>query len=359
MVDLFGLLDLPLVFYLLAVFVLSIISACVFLLLFNKLVMPLISRTETKLDDLLFEHLQRPLTVFFIVVGMYLGIKAADPFFSALGRPLDDLFVFALIAASSFALTRASDAVMRWYSTELKPDSRLGKKLSAGKDIFPMARKLVKLAIYVAAGIIILDRLGVEIAPLIAGLGIAGLAVALALQDTLKQFFAGIYLLADKPIKSGDLVSLDDEKSTMRGEVREIGWRMTRIRHYNGYDFLVPNDKVAQSVIINYSRGIPQKSVVVNVSVAYDSDIDKVVNVLKKACSAVVGRRPELDRAFEPIIRASGFQDSGVEMLVILKAKNFNDQFDASSDLRREILSQFRKNKIEIPFPVREIRQKR
>lgn len=328
-------------------FIGSIILAEVILATIDKVIRPLLARTKTQLDDFLFENLRGPLKLFFSLGGAYLGLQVVMPDVVLFGRNLDGLFFLALIVAVAHAVARTLNAVMKWYLLEVGAEKgRVG-------DVFPIVRKLAMAAVYFAALAILLSELGVEIGPLIAGLGVAGLAVALALQDSLKNFFAGLYLLSEKPIRRGDVIALDSDKSEVKGTVEEIGWRATRLKGIANAVHIIPNEKLAASVIVNYTRAKDNPSVIVKVGVEFGQDMDQAVAALRRAAETTVKGNPVAEADQEPEIRINEFLDSAIEMMVLLRVKSYGDRFSVATDLRRNILAEFRKDGINIPFPIR------
>ncbi len=329
-------------------FIGSILLADLLIVTIDKLVRPLLAKTKTQLDDFLFENLRGPLKFFFSIGGAYLGLDLVMPSVTFAGRNLQGLFFLALILAVGHATARVLNALMQWYAVEIgvMEKSRVG-------DVFPLVRRIATAAVYFATLVILLSELGVEIGPLIAGLGVAGLAVALALQDSMKNFFAGLYLIADKPIRTGDLIALDSDASSIKGVVEEIGWRATRIRAAANALHIVPNEKLASGVIVNYSKGKDTRSVAITVGVDYSQDMDQALEVLKAAAIRVAKASKFADDSVKPEVRLNDFGDSQVDLYVSLRVKNYADRFSLASDLRKEILRTFRKEKISIPFPVR------
>ncbi len=330
-------------------FIGSIILAQIIIAAIDKLVRPLLAKTKTQLDDFLFENLRGPLKLFFSIAGAYLGLQAVLPGLNVFGRNLDGLLFLALIIAVGHAVSRTLNALMKWYLVEV------GAEKTSVSDVFPVVRKLVMAAAYFITLAILLSELGVEIGPLIAGLGVAGLAVALALQDSLKNFFAGVYLLADKPIRKGDIIALDNDKSEVKGMVEEIGWRATRIKGTANAIHIIPNEKLAASVIVNYSKGRDTRTVMVRVGIEYGEDVDKALAALTKAAEKTIQDSPAADRGVKPEVRINEFMDSAVELAALVRVKDYAERFAVATELRRNILRIFREQKINIPYPIRTI----
>ena len=203
----------------------------------------------------------------------------------------------------------------------------------------------------------LLDALGIQITPILTALGVGGLAVALALQDTLSNLFAGAHLLADKPIRVGDYVKIAD---TVEGYVVDIGWRSTRVRMLQNTVVVVPNKKVAESIITNYDLPEPRLSLSIPVSVSYRSDPDHVERVLVDEATRAAGKIPGLLAEPAPFTRLiPGFGESSLDFTLTCQIASFVDQYLVQHELRKRLLRRLRAEGIEIPYPVRtvELRQ--
>ena len=166
--------------------------------------------------------------------------------------------------------------------------------------------------------LIILDRLKITITPFLASLGIGGLVVALALQDTLTNFFSGIYIFFDKPIRIGDYIQLE---SGQEGYVAQIGWRNTRIRMLPNNMVIVPNAKLVSSQITNFYLPETEMAALVQVGVSYQSDLEKVERVTIEVAKEVLEQVDGGVKEFEPFIRYHTFSDFSINFTVILRAK--------------------------------------
>lgn len=329
-------------------FVGAILLADVIIVFVDRLVRPLLSKTKTVLDDYLFDNLRGPFKLVFAIFGAYYGLQLASPNVEWFGYKLDALMGFALIIAAGHAAARALSAVLKWYVHEIgiQERSRVG-------DVFPILSNILKIAVYLGTFIILLSEWGVEIGPLIAGLGVAGIAVALALQDTLKNFFAGLYILADKPVRRGDFVAVDTDMTDNKGWIEEIGWRTTKLRTRDGYLYLIPNDKLASSVVINYNKSRSTKRVRATVGAEYSAEPKYVMDTLEKACKEVIKRLEYADKDEKPVIRLTGYKDSAIEYTASIYVKEYENQFEALSELNQEIHRQFKNAGLTIPFPIR------
>jgi len=232
--------------------------------------------------------------------------------------------------------------LIRYYSTRFE-------FLKTSRGILVGLSRAVVISIAV---VIFLDSVGVSITPLIASLGIGSLAVALALQSTLANFFAGMQVLADKPVTVGDFVKLETGEE---GCVTKIGWRSTRLKLLNNNLVVVPNIKLVDGVITNYSLPDREVSIVVPVGVHYRSDLERVeavvIEVAGDVMRSVRGGVPE----FEPLVRFSAFADFSVNFNVIVKCREFTDSYGIKHELIKRLHRRFREEGIVIPFPIRTV----
>jgi small-conductance mechanosensitive channel len=241
------------------------------------------------------------------------------------------------------------DGGIAWYGKEIAP--KTASKFD--DEIFPLFRKIARVLVYVIGLLIILSDLGVEIAPLIAGLGIAGLAVALALQDTLGNFFSGVYMLADKPIRPNDYIKLENG---VEGTVVEVGWRSTKILTLDNNYVFVPNSKVAQSTITNYYSPEERMGFVMEFSASYDDEPEKVVDALLEAAKEVEKRTGKTSSSAAPAwARPDSFGESSINYKVGVQVLTYTDRFPVKGEMIKEVYKQFKARGITIPYPTRTV----
>jgi small-conductance mechanosensitive channel len=235
--------------------------------------------------------------------------------------------------------------------------TRAGERGALGGPVTGLARTASRGLVLVVGFLVLLSALGIQITPILTALGVGGLAVALALQDTLSNLFAGMHLLADRPIRVGDYVKIAD---TVEGYVVDVGWRSTRVRALQNHVVVVPNKKVAESIITNYDLPEPRMALLVPVGVAYGSDPDHVERVLVEEATRAAGEVPGLLADPPPFVRfIPGFGAYSLDFTLVCQVATFVDQYTVQHELRKRILRRLRAEGIEIPFPVRtvELRQ--
>ncbi len=216
------------------------------------------------------------------------------------------------------------------------------------------AQFLVKALFAVLGLVILLENLGISLTAVWTTLGVGSVAVALALQDTLGNFFAGLYLLADRPLSVGDYIKLD---SGQEGFVVSVGWRSTTLRMTSNNLVVIPNSTLAKAVVINYSLPEPRMACPLPVGVAYGTDPERVEKVLLEVAKEAIHDRVEGLLAYpEPVVRfIPGFGDSSLDFTLVVQVRQVTEQDAVRGELRKRILRRFEKEGIEMPFPVRTI----
>jgi small-conductance mechanosensitive channel len=223
---------------------------------------------------------------------------------------------------------------------------------SLGGGVTGWMQTSARLVILLLGGLVLVSSLGIEITPILTALGVGGLAVALALQDTLSNLFAGMHLLADKPIRVGDYVKLSE--GDVEGFVVDVGWRSTRIRMLANNVVVVPNQKVAQSVVTNYDLPDSRLAVRIEVGVDYASDPEHVEAVLLDEALRAAGKIPGFLADPPPAVRfIPGFGASSLDFTLICHVATFVDQYLVQHELRKRLFRRLRAEGIEIPFPQR------
>jgi small-conductance mechanosensitive channel len=214
-----------------------------------------------------------------------------------------------------------------------------------------LAENLARLTIFLLGAIIIMDTLGVSVLPILTALGVGGIAIALALQDTLSNLFSGFYVSLAGQVRIGNYIKLD---SGEEGYITDISWRSTSIRSLQNNTIIIPNAKLAKATITNYDLPEQAMSVSVAVSVSYSSDPQAVENVLLDEAKKAVGQVPGLLADPPAIVRLSpGFGQWSLDMTVYFYVRKFADQFLVQHEMRKRIFVRFREERIEIPLPAR------
>jgi small-conductance mechanosensitive channel len=228
---------------------------------------------------------------------------------------------------------------------------QLGDETPGSAPATTLTQNLAQVVVVILGVLVVLRVIGLEITPLLTALGVGGLAVALALQDTLSNLFSGIYVSMAGQVRLGDYIKLNTGEE---GYVTDIAWRSTLIRTLGGNMIIVPNAKLAQAIVTNYY--LPQKAMgaSLQVGVSYASDIDLVERVLleigKQAATEVPGM---LTDPAPSVTLDPGFGDWSLNFQLGFQVAEFSNQASVRNELRKRILRRFRAEGIEIPFPTR------
>jgi small-conductance mechanosensitive channel len=230
-----------------------------------------------------------------------------------------------------------------------------GAVIAPALPVSSLTRNIAWSVVLVLGLLVILNGLGLSITPMLTALGVGGLAVALALQEPLANFFAGLFITLAGQIRVGDYIKLD---SGQEGYVVDFSWRSTRLRMLANNLVVVPNSKLAQAILINHHLPSQDLAVLVEVGVDYSSDLGHVERIVAEVGGSVMlevsGGVPE----FEPFIRYHTFGDSSINFTVILRAREFVDQYLIKHEFIKRLHARFDQEGIVIPFPIRTIAQR-
>lgn len=231
---------------------------------------------------------------------------------------------------------------------------RAGERNPGLAQVTAPATLVVRVLFALIAIAIILENLGIHLTAVWTTLGVGSVAVALALQETLSNLFAGLYVMADRPIRPGDYIQLD---SGAEGFVLRIGWRSTSLRTRANNLVVVPNSTLAKAVITNYSLPEPRMGFGIKVSVAYGTDPARVEKILLEIHAQALSEGVEGLLADPPpgVALIPGFGDSSLDFTLGMQIRNASDQFRIQSELRKRILKRFDQEGIEMPYPVRTV----
>lgn len=211
---------------------------------------------------------------------------------------------------------------------------------------------IARAAVWVLGTGFVLNVLGISITPVITALGVGGLAVALALQDTLGNLFAGLQLVASKQIRPGDYLLLD---TGQEGTVTDTAWRTTTLRTQSDNLVIVPNSVLAQAIVTNYRLPAEAVATTVEFGVGYNTDLDHVQRVVTEVAAQVMDEAGHDVGERDPIVRFRAFQESQILCAAILYVPGYGDQFPLRSAFIKTLHARFAEEGISFPFPQRTV----
>jgi len=299
----------------------------------------LTSRTKWKGDDLIIQSLKGVVLPLFILLAIHIGFN----YVTLNAGLLDVLHKTVKVGAILVFTIYLARIVTRWIAGETKEDKSVPSSIILNST---------RITIIAVGFLIALQSIGISITPLLTALGVGGLAVALALQPTLSNFFSGLHILATKKVRVGDFIRLD---TGIEGYVMDISWRSTLVRQLANNMVIIPNAKLAEAIVIN--THLPDKDipVMVEVGVAYDSDLDLVEKVAIETAREILKTVEGGVKSFDPAVRFHTFGESSINFTVILRVHEYSQQFLVKHAFVKLLHKRFREKGIEIPFPIRTI----
>jgi small-conductance mechanosensitive channel len=238
--------------------------------------------------------------------------------------------------------------LLTWYTRRmavrlLRYSSRLGDEVHASRSIL---ENLVGMLVNLFGLGVVLNILGISVTPLLTALGVGGLAVALALQDTLGNLFAGIQILATRKYRNGDFVRLE---SGQEGIIRDVTWRDTELVTLSNTQIIVPNIKLAQSIIQNYNLPDDPLALKVEFIVGFDADMEVVEQIVVAAAEVA---QQQLELAVEPLVcevRIQRIDEFGIPVAAFVMLKTYHEMLTFRHIMLREIIRAFQKQGIAMP----------
>jgi len=308
----------------------------------SRVLRRLAHRTATEFDEKLIDALHRPIFISVMLVGVHFAVQILAPGGALIG------WVDSLI--QTIAVVIWTVAGLRVVTALLHGMTGLSRRVSWLEErTLPLFDNVARLVVVGAAVYFLLVAWDLNVGPWIASAGIVGLALGLAAQETLANFFGGFSIIMDAPYRIGDYVNLDAGE---RGRVTKIGLRSTRILTRDDVEITVPNARIASSKIVNESGGPNQKMrVTAFVGVAYGSDVDRVREVLLRAAASVdhVVDDPE------PRIRFTEMADSALVFRVLCWIDHPERRGLCLDGINTAIYKALRAEDITIPFPQRDV----
>jgi small-conductance mechanosensitive channel len=301
----------------------------------------MVSRTRSQVDDVVVRHLHGSTAFWFFIAGVYVALGQLPIELSVLVS-LRRLLLVIIILSATIVVARIAAELVGLYAAQsegLIPSTSIFRNITA--------------VVVVALGILVtLQTLGISITPILGALGVGGLAVALALQDTLSNLFAGLHIIASRQVRVGDFIRLETGEE---GYVTDIRWRNTTIRALQNNMVIIPNSKLASTIMTNYYQPDKELAVLVQMGVHYESDLAKVervtIEVAREVMQTVEGGIP----SFEPFTRYHTFADSSINFSVVMRGREFADQHVIRHEFIKRVQKRYAQEGIEIPFPIRNV----
>jgi MscS family membrane protein len=320
----------------------SIVAGKIIYWFFGNVIKKLTEKTKTKIDDIIVDMIEEPVVLALAIVGMWYGLHRLDfpeNWYEFMGK-----VYHVLIAVNiTWLIARLVDAIIEEYVVPLteKTESTLDDQ------IIPVVRKGLRSVIWILGVIVALNNAGYDVGALIAGLGIGGLALAMAAKDSVANIFGGIMIFTDKPFKVGDRVKING----FDGSITEVGIRTSRMRTLEGRLVTIPNSQFTGNMVENVSEE-PTRKVILNLGLTYDMKADQMkkgLEILKEIA------KNNTDVNDNYLVSFNAFGDFSLGILFIYYIRKDSDILDTQTAINLEILKQFGANGLEMAFPTQTI----
>jgi small-conductance mechanosensitive channel len=299
-------------------------------------------KTSGQLDDIIVRAIRGPFIIWVLMLAIHVASQISplpERISNSIGKTLVFLFIVSLTVVGS----KIAGEAVRAYGT----------RTQGALPITSLTQNVAQLVVIIIGLLILLDSLKISIAPLLTALGVGGLAVALGLQDTLANFFAGIHVSLAGNVRIGDYIKLSTGEE---GYVSDITWRTTTVRALSYNLIIIPNSKLSQAIVINYHLPEKRISLSIPVPVSYDCDLDIVEKIVLEEAQKGAQEIPGLLAEPAPSVRLiPGFGNSSLDFTLSCQVAEFVYQFPVQHELRKRILMRFRQENIKIPFPTRTV----
>ena len=303
------------------------------------------TRDQSGLQAKFIEALRVPLIMWILLVALLFSVRDLNT--TAIPVLAQELLYFTLlgliVVSFTMAVARVTIFILSTYFAK------------RGQPVTTLTVTLVRIVWAIPGVLLVMNLLGISVAPILTALGVGGLAVALGLRDTLANLFAGFYVIIAGQFDQGDFVRLSTGEE---GYVADIRWRMTSLRTLSNHLVLIPNSKISEAIVTNFSKPDRLMAITLPVRVAHGSDIDKVEQILLECAAEVQAINPDLLTTPAPSVSfAGGFIEHGLEMMLVVTVPEYQKQYKVLDQLRRAILRRFRAEAVEFAVPLRRVVQ--
>ena len=308
-----------------------------------------VKASESEIFEIFFRAMKGVPIYLCIVIGLYWSVTTSN-----LPAGLERIFSYVLFAMIVFSITRVCERTLSGF---------IRLKFSGSSDMTQstLLDTIFRVAIYASGALIILDYFNISIAPIMAAMGVGGMAVAFGVRETLENIFSGLQLIISKQMRVNDYIKLSTGDE---GRVIDINWRYITVMPPNeGSVVVIPNKVIANAVTTNFSQPRDDILVIVPIGVSYDSDLELVervtVEVARDLQIEIDGYEPHFDsegvdrNKLAPVVRYQCFNDSSIDFNAVMHVQTFTNQYVLKHEFIKAITKRYREEGINIPFPIR------
>ncbi|MCB0402414.1 MAG: mechanosensitive ion channel family protein [Flavobacteriales bacterium] len=330
----------------LAIIIGAVIAGKILYWIFGNVVKKITSKTKTRIDDIIIDMIEEPIVLALTIAGLWYGLHRLtfpEDWLVWMGKVYHILIAINI----TWLAARLIDAIVEEYVVPLteKTESTLDDQ------ILPVARKSMKSGIWILGIIVALNNAGYDVGALIAGLGIGGLALAMAAKDSVSNIFGGLMVFFDKPFKVGDRIKING----FDGTIEEIHLRTSRMRTLQGTLVTIPNAQFTGSMVENITAE-PSRKIVLNLGLVYDmtpEQMEKGLELLKQIAAA----NENVEDNY--LVSFNAFGDFALGLMLVYYIKKGSDILNTQSEMNLSILKEFNANGLEMAFPTQTIYTKK
>lgn len=308
-----------------------------------------VKASESEIMEIFFRAMKGVPIYLSIVMGLYWSVTTSN-----MPAGIEKIFSYVLFTMIVFSITRVCERTLSGF---------IRMKFSGSSDITQstLLDTIFRVAIYASGALIILDYFGISVAPIMAAMGVGGMAVAFGVRETLENIFSGLQIIISKQLRVNDYIKLSTGDE---GRVTDINWRyITIMPPHESNVVVIPNKVIAGSVTSNFSQPRDDIIVVVPIGVGYESDLDQVeqvtVEVARELQIKIDGYKPHFDsngvdrNPLAPAVRYQAFNDSSIDFNAVMHVQTFTNQYLLKHEFIKAITKRYREEGINIPFPIR------
>jgi len=326
----------------LIVFVLSVAILRIFKFVIIRKLKLLSKKTQTVLDDLAIQVIDDIHWPFYLLISVFVGFQ-----FLSLPEIVTGLVFFAIMVTGAYYIVKALQNVIDFLAGKFIEQRKKTEK-ETDTTVIDLLGNILKGLVWIFAIFLVLSNLGIDITPIIAGLGIGGVAIAFAFQNVLKDVFASFSIYFDKPFKKGDFIVVGNQKGT----VKKIGIKSTRIKSLDGPEIIISNQELTDSIVINYKK-MEKRRVSFEFGVTYNTPLKKMQKIPVIVEKAV--RAQELTEFNRAHFKEFGDFSLNFSVVFQMKSSDYAKYMDAKQAINMEIMKAFEKEKIEFAFPTQSL----
>lgn len=321
----------------------------------NRYVHKWVGDTSNNYDDLILQSIRGPITWELILFGLLTATQTTSYIGDVTAEAAFSIIQALMIVVAALGLQKIITGLIEEFATKPQsaPDEDFQISDLVDAKALPFWRRLFNVVIISLGVLFVFQALGVQISPILAGLGIGGLAVALAIQPLLSNLIASSFMLSDSSLRVGDLIEIE---GTTFGHVDDIGWRATRVRTFDNNIVMIPNATLANSTVTNFDSTDPAADARLVVGVAYEVDLNHVEQVCREILQSLKNDFAAITIAEkDPVVLFTAFGDSNIDILLKIRSKTLSDSYTLKHELLKRTHKRFGEENIVINYPARRL----